>query len=141
MLILFIAEELARPKLRYRIIAQWLKLIIKNYDRIPGDISYIFCSDEYLRNINNKFLSHDYYTDIVTFDYCVDKKVSGDMFISIDRVKENSSFFKVSNEEEFLRVIIHGLLHLLNYKDSNDEEKEIMRIIESECIFLYKSLL
>jgi rRNA maturation RNase YbeY len=116
-------------------------LIIKNYDRIPGYISYIFCSDEYLRNINNKFLSHDYYTDIVTFDYCVDKKISGDMFISIDRVKENSSFFKVSNEEEFLRVIIHGLLHLLNYKDSNDEEKEIMRIIESECIFLYKGLL
>lgn len=141
MSISYIAEDTTRPKLRYRILTKWIKLIIEKYDHTSGDLTYIFCSDEYLRNINQKFLSHDYYTDIVTFDYGLGKKVSGDMFISIDRVKENSCFFNVSIEEELLRVIIHGLLHLLGYKDSTDEEKMIMRQIESDCIFLYKGLL
>ncbi|MEI6677841.1 MAG: rRNA maturation RNase YbeY [Mariniphaga sp.] len=141
MSILFLTEEITRPKLRYRIITKWLKVVIEKYDFRPGDLTYIFCSDAYLRNINNKFLSHDYYTDIVTFDYCSNRRISGDMFISIERVKENSIFFNVTYEDELLRVIIHGLLHLLGYKDGNDEEKKIMRHIEGECIFLYEELL
>lgn len=138
MSISYTAEGVKRPKLRYRIVSTWLKQIIIKFGCVTGELTYIFCNDEYLRNINSKFLTHDYYTDIVTFDYCEDKVISGDLFISIDRVKENSALFMVSLNDELLRVIVHGLLHLLGYKDSSDNEKEVMRRMENECIFMYK---
>ena len=136
MSILFLAEEITRPKLRYRIISKWLKVVIEKYDFRPGDLSYIFCADDYLKNINNKFLSHDYYTDIVTFDYCSDRIVSGDMFISLERVKENSAAFKQRYTEELSRVMIHGFLHLCGYKDKTDKDISIIRKKENQYLSL-----
>jgi len=140
MSIAFHNEGVTRPKLKYRIISAWLKKIISKYNCITGDLTYIFCDDEYLKNINVKYLNHDYYTDIVTFDYCTDKVVSGDMFISVDRVKENSVLFSCNFTDELLRVMAHGLLHLLGYMDSTDSETETMRKIENECIIMYREI-
>ena len=140
MAIVYKAEDVKRPKLRYRIISNWLKQVVLKFGFITGDLTFIFCSDEYLKSINSKYLNHDYYTDIVTFDYREDKIVSGDMFISIDRVTENAGLFQCNVEDEFLRVMVHGLLHLLDFNDSTDSEKVIMREKENECIFMYKEI-
>ncbi len=140
MAIVFNAEVVSKPKLRYRIVSSWLKQVVLKFGCITGDLTYIFCSDEYLKEINYKYLNHDYYTDIVTFDYREGKVVSGDMFISVDRVVENSGLFHCEVNDEFLRVIVHGLLHLLDFKDSSDQEKTNMRDKENECIFMYKEI-
>jgi probable rRNA maturation factor len=140
MSISYLAEEVKRPKLPYRIISIWLKQVVVKFGYITGDLSYIFCSDEYLKDINLQYLKHDYYTDIVTFDYCEQGIISGDMFISIDRVVENSQLFNCEPDLEFLRVIVHGLLHLLGNKDSSDYEKGAMRRIENECLFMFKEI-
>jgi len=140
MSISYIAEGVTRPKLKFRTISLWLKQIIKKYNRIPGDLTYIYCNDEYLKEINIRYLKHDYYTDIVTFDYCSDEIISGDMIISLDRVKENSVLFNNNFTDELLRVMVHGLLHLLGYLDSTESEKETMRRIESECILMYREI-
>ena len=140
MSILYVAEGVTRPKLRYRIISPWLKQVVAKFGYITGELTYIFCDDEYLKEINLKYLNHDFYTDIVTFDYREGNVVSGDMFISINRVKENSELFKCNLNDEFLRVIVHGLLHLLGYTDSTSFEKETLRKIENECIFMFKEI-
>jgi rRNA maturation RNase YbeY len=140
MSILYNAEEVKKPKLRYRVISIWLKQVVLKFGGITGDLSFIFCSDEYLKTINSKYLNHDYFTDIVTFDYREGKVISGDMFISVDRVKENADLFQCDVNDEFLRVIVHGLLHLLNFNDGNDHEKMIMRERENECIFMYNEI-
>lgn len=140
MSISYIAEGVKKPKLRYNIISKWLKQVIVKFGYITGDLTFIFCDDEYLKEINFKYLKHDFYTDIVTFDYREDKIVSGDMFISINRVRENSELFQCDLNDEFLRVIVHGLLHLLEYTDGTNEGKEIMRRIENECIFMFKNI-
>lgn len=106
----------------------WIDLAVKNEDCFTGNLSYIFCSDEYLWNMNKQYLGHDYYTDIITFDYVEDKYVSGDMFISYDRIVDNALKFNVSRETELLRVMIHGVMHLVGYDDQTDEqEAEIHR--------------
>lgn len=133
-------EGVKRPKLRYRMVSIWLKQVVLKFGCITGDLTYIFCDDEYLKEINSKYLNHDFYTDIVTFDYREGKVVSGDMFISINRVKENSELFKSDLKDEFLRVIVHGLLHLLEFVDSTDVERETMRRIENECIIMFKRI-
>ena len=140
MSISYMAEEIKRPKLQFRIISIWLKQVVVKFGYITGDLTYIFCSDEYLKKINFQYLKHDYYTDIVTFDYSEGTRISGDMFISIDRVNENSQLFNCEPEVEFLRVIVHGLLHLLGFKDSNDIEKETMRKLENDCLFMFKEI-
>ena len=106
--------------------------IIENYNL--GDISLIFCSDEYLLDMNRTHLDHDYYTDIITFDYTDNQIVSGDLFISIDRVRDNASDFNVSFEHELHRVIIHGVLHLCGYKDKSDDEAKLMRSKENNAL-------
>ena len=113
---------------------------ISKYDLKVGDLTFIFCQDDYLLDINIKFLNHDFFTDIVTFDYTDLHSVSGDLFISTDRVKENCLSFNCSFEDEILRVIIHGTLHLLKFKDSNSEEKMAMRLLEEECIKIYREI-
>lgn len=92
-----------------------------------GDISVILCSDEYLLSVNKQFLKHDYYTDIITFNYCEGERVSGDLFISVDSVRENAKTYGVTFQEELHRVLIHGVLHLLGYDDHTDAEKVIMK--------------
>lgn len=140
MAIVYNAEHVNKPKLKYRIVSKWLKHVVLKFGYITGDMSYIFCNDEYLKEINSKYLEHDYYTDIVTFDYKEGNVISGDMFISVDRVIENSVVYKCNLEDEFLRVIVHGVLHMVGLNDINETEKLSMREKENECIFMYKEI-
>lgn len=107
-------------------IISWLSYSIKNENKIPGEISYIFCSDQYLHELNVKHLNHNTLTDIITFDYCEKNRVNGDLFISIDRVKDNAKSFNSSIENELHRVMIHGILHLCGYKDKTLEDQNVM---------------
>ncbi|MBO7461924.1 MAG: rRNA maturation RNase YbeY [Bacteroidales bacterium] len=118
--------ELALPD--EQSLTAWIDFAVNNEDCFTGNLSYIFCSDEYLWSMNKQYLGHDYYTDIITFDYVEDKYVSGDMFISYDRIVDNAQKFNVSRETELLRVMIHGVMHLVGYDDQTDEqEAEIHR--------------
>ncbi len=123
----FVSEEIKfnfPDKLK---IKQWIKNTVAEEGSRVGEISIVFCSDEYLLNVNNQYLQHDYYTDIITFDYSEDGFVSGDLMISIDRVKENATIQNTKFEDELHRVIIHGVLHLLGYKDKTAKEEKQMR--------------
>ena len=113
---------------------KWIEEVVTSNNKILGNINFIFCSDEHLLNINVKYLNHDYYTDIVTFDYTEKGIISGDLFISIDRVKDNAKTIGTDFINELNRVCIHGVLHLLGYKDSTEEEKNIMRSLENDCL-------
>lgn len=117
-------------------IREWINLAIQGegFKRI-GDLNFIFCSDEYLIDINKQYLNHDTYTDIVTFDSSEEEEViAGDVFISIDRIRENSSKFKVSERDELHRVIIHGVMHLCGYHDKKKADKELMTAKENEYL-------
>jgi rRNA maturation RNase YbeY len=112
-------------------ISEWLKHAIRLEKKALGEINYIFCDDEYLLKKNQDFLNHDTLTDIITFDYSEENKLSADIFISIERVKENALIFAVPFEKELKRVIIHGILHLIGYKDKSEEEAKTMRSKEN----------
>lgn len=114
----------------------WLKLVASSEIRTIGDVNIILCSDNYVLDINIKYLGHDYFTDIITFDYCEGKKLSGDLFISVDCVRENSIFYNTEFSDELDRVIVHGLLHLIGYDDHTDEQKKIMRSKEDYYLSL-----
>ncbi len=116
---------------------QWLKSVIRKEGLVPGDISYLFCDDAYLLEQNIAFLHHDTFTDIITFDKRVGEIVSGDIMISLERVAENARKFSVSFEEEFLRVMVHGTLHLCGYKDKTDQEAAEMRRMENESMLMF----
>ena len=115
----------------------WIKKIITSEDSDLGDVSYIFCTDEYLFKLNEKYLGHRTYTDIITFDYSEENILSGEIYISTDRVKENAQRYNVEFDIELRRVMAHGLLHLLGYKDKSDEEKKVMRAKEDEKINMF----
>lgn len=104
----------------------WIDKTIHNETKETGEISFIFCSDDYLMSINQQYLDHDYYTDIITFDYVENDLISGDIFISVDRVNDNAEKFQVSFKNELNRIMIHGVLHLCGYKDKAVEEKKLM---------------
>ena len=106
---------------------RWLKMVAGSEIRKIGDINVIFCSDNYILDVNMKYLQHDYFTDIITFDYCEGKVLSGDLFISVDSVRENSIEFGTDFGEELHRVIVHGVLHLIGYDDHTEEDKKVMR--------------
>ncbi len=112
--------------------------LISNENKTDGELSFIFCSDDYLLDMNKKYLNHDFYTDVITFDYCENDIVSGDVFISVDRIKENAQTYKSSFEKELQRVMIHGVLHLVGYKDKTDTEQKQMR--ERENFYLNKEI-
>ena len=114
----------------------WLSEVVAIEKKEMGDITLIFCSDEYLLNVNQQYLNHDYYTDIITFDYSEDNCISGDLSISIDRVKDNADINKVDFINELNRVIVHGVLHLCGYKDKSVEEEKQMRSKENEMLQL-----
>lgn len=116
--------------------SSWIQECIRNEAGYLGEINYIFCDDSYLHKINVEFLQHDTLTDVISFDYTLSKEINGDIFISIERVKENASIFNIPFENELHRVIIHGVLHFLGFKDKTDEEKEIMREKENECLVI-----
>ena len=117
-------------------IKQWIKQVIETKGKKTGNITYIFCDDEYLLEVNKKYLQHDYYTDVITFDYVENDLISGDIFISTDRVRENALAFGSSETEELHRVIIHGALHLLGLKDKSEKEASQMRQAENEALKL-----
>jgi rRNA maturation RNase YbeY len=112
---------------------KWLKSVSLSEGYELKELNYIFCSDNYLLEINKQYLDHDYYTDIITFDNSdEDNQLEGDIYVSLDRVKENASTFHVDFESELRRVLVHGLLHLAGYDDSDDEQKQLMREKENE---------
>lgn len=114
----------------------WLFACVDNYGYSIGEINYIFCDDEYLLDINRKHLQHDYYTDIITFDYTEGKVLYGDLFISVDRIADNAYEFNTSFENELARVMIHGLLHMMGLKDKTEEDQKEMRQAEDNCLQL-----
>ncbi len=116
---------------------KWIEAVIASEAKKLEELSYIFCDDDYLLNLNEEFLKHDTYTDIITFDYSVGKILQGDIYISTERVKENSNEFNVSFDEELRRVIIHGVLHLCGYKDKTTEQSLLMRQKEEEKMQLF----
>lgn len=117
--------------------ASWIESIIASESKTVGEISYVFCDDEYLHAINMQYLNHDTLTDIISFDYTEGDMISGDIFISIERVKDNAVDFKVSFEEELKRVLAHGVLHYCGYKDKTDTDAALMRAKENEKIKLF----
>ena len=119
---------------------RWLKMVAESEVKKLGPLSIIFCSDNYILDINIKYLQHDYFTDIITFDYCEGDLVSGDLFISIDSVRENALHYNVKFEDELDRVMVHGLLHLIGYDDHTPEETALMRQKEDDYISIKRSL-
>ena len=121
-----------------RKITEWVKEVINKFPskHTLGNIVFVFCSDEYLLEINKKYLSHDYYTDVITFDYTEGSAISGDILISIDRIRINAQKYGVTFEDELHRVIIHGVLHLLGCKDSSIKERAEMKRREDEALTL-----
>ncbi|MDD2982063.1 MAG: rRNA maturation RNase YbeY [Crocinitomicaceae bacterium] len=117
-------------------IGTWISKVIELENFEMSDITLVFCNDEFLLKVNQDHLDHDFYTDIITFDYCSDGLVSGDLFISVERVIENAKYFSVTFEQELHRVIIHGILHLCGYLDKTPEEELVMREKESEALLL-----
>lgn len=115
----------------------WLKDIILSEGKKLGEINYIFCDDEYLLKVNQDYLQHDYYTDIITFDYVKGKTISGEIFVSLQRISDNASTLSKNYEEELRRVLAHGILHLCGYKDKTEEEEQLMRNKEDFYITKY----
>ena len=115
---------------------RWLKFVSSSEVRKLQNINIIFCSDNYILDVNMKYLQHDYFTDIITFDYCEGNSLSGDLFISIDSVRDNAAFYGTEFADELNRVIVHGILHLIGYDDHTDEEQKIMRSKEDYYLSL-----
>jgi len=120
-----------------RLLKAWIKEFVSNHGKKIGELAFIFCSDEKILEVNQNFLQHDYYTDIITFDYCEGEIVSGDIFISVERVSENATSHKVEYKEELLRVLAHGVLHLIGFQDKSPKKKKEMTENEDLCISLF----
>ncbi|MBP9579437.1 MAG: rRNA maturation RNase YbeY [Parabacteroides sp.] len=136
MAIAYYAEEVKLPAIKKKAVGDWIRKVAALYGKRAGDISYIFCSDEKILEVNKQYLQHDYYTDIITFDYSEGTKISGDLFISLDTVKSNSDMFGTNYVEELHRIIIHGVLHLCGINDKGPGEREIMTAKENEALTL-----
>lgn len=135
-LIQWIADGAAMPDIDTAKLGEWLARVAGVHDRILGPLTYIFCDDDKIIEVNRQFLNHDYYTDIITFDYSRGKRVSGDMFISLDTVASNAEMLGVENAVELHRVIVHGLLHLCGINDKGPGEREIMERNENAALSL-----
>ena len=127
-------EDIQPLKLQKTALKKHINNLIISELKEMGEISIVFCSDTYLLSINEQYLNHDYYTDIITFDYGDNDIISGDLFISLDRVIDNAKTFNVEKSKELFRVIFHGILHLIGYNDKSREEKKLMREKENQCL-------
>ena len=134
MTISFYAEDIELPAIKKEAVSNWIRRVAETYGKKTGDISYIFCSDEKILEVNRQYLQHDYYTDIITFDYCEGNRLSGDLFISLDTVRTNAEQFGSDYETELHRVIIHGILHLCGINDKGPGEREIMEAAENKAL-------
>jgi len=136
MAITFQAENVALPNIKKRATSNWIKVVAEEYGKKAGDVSYIFCDDAKILEINQTYLHHDFYTDIITFDYSEGDRISGDIFISIDTVRSNAEKYGTNFDDELHRVIIHGILHLCGLKDKSEADS---KKCEKQKIRLYQS--
>lgn len=128
------------PSFNVALVERWIEQVAKNHDRVLGPLTYVFCNDEKIIGVNREFLQHDYYTDIITFDYSRSRMVSGDMFISLDTVASNAAMVGCDYERELMRVVVHGVLHLCGINDKGPGEREIMEAHEDEALRLLDSI-
>lgn len=129
------------PGIKKRLNNSWIKAVAACYGKKVGDIAYIFVNDEKILEVNRQFLQHDYYTDIITFDYCEENTINGDLFISLDTVRTNAQLVKATYEDELRRVIIHGILHLCGIDDKGPGEREVMEAAENKALALWETIL
>ena len=137
-MITYNSEKVKMPKIKKRETTAWIKQVAQSYGKKVGDIGYMFVDDENILEVNREYLQHDYYTDIITFDYCEDDELNGDLVISLDTVRTNAELFGKTYEEELYRVIIHGVLHLIGINDKGPGEREIMEAAENKALALRK---
>lgn len=133
-MITYNSEGVRMPKIKKRDTSAWIKAVAASYGRKVGEIGYLFVDDEKILEVNREYLGHDYYTDVITFDYDEDDTVSGDIVISLDTVRSNAQLFGKTYEEELYRVIIHGILHLCGINDKGPGEREIMEVAENKAL-------
>lgn len=133
-MITYQTEDIRMPAIRKRETSEWIKAVAATYNKKVGEVAYIFCSDEKILEVNRQYLEHDYYTDIITFDYTEGNRISGDLFISLDTVRTNAEQFGQPYERELYRVIIHGILHLCGINDKGPGERELMEAAENRAL-------
>lgn len=133
-MITYNSENVAMPKIRKRDTSAWIKKVAASHGKTVGEVGYLFCDDEKILEVNREFLNHDYYTDIITFDYDEGDRINGDIVISLDTVRSNADLFHKPYEEELYRVIIHGILHLCGINDKGPGEREIMEAAENAAL-------
>lgn len=141
-MIQFIAENIPSPLSddQFRRISRWVRAVAAGYGFATGDITYIFCSDERILEVNRQFLGHDYYTDIITFDYSTPSRISGDIYISLDTVASNAEQLGIAFDDELLRILIHGVLHLTGQGDKTPESKAVMTDKENAALKLFTTI-
>lgn len=130
----YLAQGVELPPINQTAVNEWIAQVAQHHGRVVGDLTYIFCNDEKILEVNRQYLQHDYFTDIITFDYSSRKRISGDMFISLDTIKSNAELFERAYNEELMRVVIHGVLHLCGINDKGPGEREIMEMHENEAL-------
>ena len=135
-MITYSSENIKFPKIRRRDTSAWIRRVAETYGKKVGEIGYLFCDDEHILEVNREYLNHDYYTDIITFDYCEDDVLNGDLVISLDTVRSNAELFHKDYDEELHRVIIHGILHLCGQNDKGPGEREQMEAAENRALAL-----
>jgi rRNA maturation RNase YbeY len=135
-MITFQTEHIEMPAIDLEKVRTWVKAVAATYGKRVGEISYFFCNDEKILEVNREYLQHDYYTDIITFDYCEGNRLSGDLFISLDTVRSNAEMLDTNYYTELHRVIIHGVLHLCGINDKGPGEREIMEAAENKALLL-----
>ena len=136
--ITYIAQGIDLPGFNQCIVNQWIEAVTRTFDKSVGNLTYIFCTDEKIIEVNREFLQHDYFTDIITFDYSNRRRISGDMFISLDTVRSNAALFGKGYDDELMRVVIHGVLHLVGINDKGVGEREIMEKHENDALDLLR---
>lgn len=129
------------PQIDYPLLERWICEVARRHGRICGDLGYMFCDDGHILDVNRQFLQHDYYTDIITFDYSRGRLISGDMVISLDTVASNSRLVSAPYEQELMRVIIHGVLHLCGINDKGPGEREVMEQHENDALAVLRDMM
>lgn len=133
-MITYQTDDIEMPAIKRGKTTEWIKSVAATYNKRVGNIAYIFCSDQKILEVNRQYLQHDYYTDIITFDYCEGNRISGDLFISLDTVRTNAEQYASNYQTELHRVIIHGILHLCGIDDKGPGEREIMEEAENKAL-------
>lgn len=132
--------DVKMPDISHRETTKWVRAVAASYGKRVGEVAYVFCNDDKILEVNRQYLKHDYFTDIITFDYCEGDMLSGDLFISLDTVRTNAELFNKTYDDELHRVIIHGILHLVGINDKGPGEREIMEAAENKALDLLQKL-